>query len=91
VKEWLKLHNLHIDHVMIQSELKYLIGAKVAETRKWNRGMGSTQPKNHGFMSGTGINPAMTEWVLFLVGSGTEPNGTASQSTDRWRVMRTRC
>jgi len=28
VKEHVKLHNLHIDHVMIQAELKYLIGAK---------------------------------------------------------------
>ena len=29
MKERIKLHNLHIDHVMIQSELKYLIGAKL--------------------------------------------------------------
>ena len=29
VKERLKLHNLHIDHVTIQSELKYLIRANV--------------------------------------------------------------
>jgi hypothetical protein len=28
VKERLKLHNMHIDHVTIRSELKYLIGAK---------------------------------------------------------------
>jgi hypothetical protein len=28
VKERKKLHNLHIHHVMIRSELKYLIGAK---------------------------------------------------------------
>jgi len=33
VKERLKLHNLRIDHVMIQSELNYLIGAKVVP--KW--------------------------------------------------------
>jgi len=29
VKERLELHNLHTDHVMIRSEFKYLIGAKV--------------------------------------------------------------
>jgi len=29
MNEGLKLHNLHIHHVMIRSELKYLIGAKV--------------------------------------------------------------
>jgi len=28
VKERLKLHNLHTDHVMIRSELKYLFGSK---------------------------------------------------------------
>jgi hypothetical protein len=28
VKELLTLHNVCIDHVMIQSELKYLLGAK---------------------------------------------------------------
>jgi len=29
VKESVELHNLHTDHVMIRSELKYLIGGKV--------------------------------------------------------------
>jgi len=29
VKKRLDLHNLHTDHIMIQSELKYLIGGKV--------------------------------------------------------------
>jgi len=32
VKEGLKLHNLRTDHVTIQSELRYLIGGKVAGT-----------------------------------------------------------
>ena len=33
VKERTKLHNVHIDHVTIQSELRYLIGAKIEP--KW--------------------------------------------------------
>jgi len=33
VKEWLKLHNIRIDHVVIQSELKYLIEARNADIR----------------------------------------------------------
>jgi len=33
LKERPKLHNLRTDHVMIRSELKYLIGAKVVA--KW--------------------------------------------------------
>jgi hypothetical protein len=34
VKDRLKLHNLHIHHVMIRSELKYVIGAKNVGTAK---------------------------------------------------------
>ena len=33
MKERLKLHNLRTDHVMIQSELKYLIGAKIVNLK----------------------------------------------------------
>ena len=44
VKERLKLNNLRIDHVMIQSKLEYLIGAKVVGTVKWNRGLVRTRP-----------------------------------------------
>jgi len=77
VKERLKLHNLNTDHIVIRSELKYSIGAKVAGTVIWNCGPGSTQPKNSGFMSGPGNNPAKTEWVVLLGGSwpGRGPSG----------------
>jgi hypothetical protein len=34
VKDHAKLHLLHIYHIVIQSELKYLIGAKVRSSRK---------------------------------------------------------
>jgi len=33
VKERLKQHKLHINHVMIQSELRYLIGAKIVNLK----------------------------------------------------------
>jgi hypothetical protein len=49
VKERLVLHNLRTDHVMIQAELKYIIGVKAAGTIKWNRGPGTTRPKTLGF------------------------------------------
>jgi len=77
VKERLKLHNLHIDHVLIRSELKYLIGAKVAGTVIWNRGPGSTLPKNCWFMSGQVNNPAKTKRVGLLGSSwpGPGPSG----------------
>jgi hypothetical protein len=71
VKERLELHNLHTDHIMIQLELKYLIRAKVAKTIKRNRGQGTTQPKNCGFMSCLGDKPAKTNRVRFLAGFGT--------------------
>jgi len=91
VKERLELQNLCPDHAMIRSELKYVIGVKVAGTVEWNRGPGTTRPNNRGFMSGPGNNPAKTQWVGYLAGFGTEPNRTAGQKPDRWRVTRTRC
>jgi len=77
VKERLKLHNLHTDLIVIRSELKYLIGAKVARTVIWNRGPGSTRPKNCRSMSGPGNKPAKTERVGLLRSSrpGQGPSG----------------
>jgi len=77
VKELLKLHYLHTDHIMIQSELKYLIVAKVAWTVIWTRGPGSTRPKNPGFISSPGNKPVKTESVGLLGGSwpGLGPSG----------------
>jgi len=43
VNERLKLPNLHIDHVAIRSELKYLIGAKIVDL-KWRVVRGKTGP-----------------------------------------------
>jgi len=61
LKGLVELHDLHIHHVTIQSELRYQTGANVAGSIKWNRGPGSTRPKNRGFMSGPGEKPAMTK------------------------------
>jgi len=74
VKEPLILYNLRIDHVMIRSQLIYLNGAKVAGTVIWNRGPGTTRPKNRGFTSGPGNNPAKTKPFGFW--PGLEPNRT---------------
>ena len=85
------MYNLHMDHVTIRSQPIYLIGAKVAGTVIWNRGLGTTRQKNRGCMSGPGNNPAKTMRAAFLAGSGTEQNQTACQNPDGWRVTRTRC
>jgi hypothetical protein len=73
VKELVKLHNLRIHYVMIWSELKYLIGGKVAWTVIWKRGPGWTRPKNRGFMSGPGNNPVLVTRVGLLGGSWPRP------------------
>jgi hypothetical protein len=91
VNEWLVLHNLCTDQVMIRSELKYLIGAKVAGIVIWNRGTGTTQPKNLGFMSSLGNNPTKTERFGNLAGFRTKPNQTAGQKPDHWWVTQTCC
>jgi len=69
VKEGLELHNLHTDHLMMQSELKYLIGAKVVGTVKMEPRSGCNPAKNRGFMSGPGNKPTKTARFGFLGGS----------------------
>jgi hypothetical protein len=63
---------------------------QVVETVKWNRSRGLAWPKTCRFMSGLGNNPAKTNWVSFLAGSGTKPNQTMGQQLDLWRGTRTR-
>ena len=83
VKELVKLYNLHIHHVTIQSELRYLIGAKVVGTIKWNRGPGlcpvrvTNPPRQSG--SGCLAVPDPDRGLRF----GSNP--------DRSRVTRNRC
>jgi len=91
VKEQVRLDNLGLEHATIRSELRYLIGAKVAGTIKLELRGGYNPAKNRGFMSGPGNKPSKTMWFGFLAGSGTEPNRTAGQKPDGWRVTRTRC
>jgi len=91
MKERLIVHNLHIDHATIRSELRYLIGAKVEGTIIWNGGWGAALPKTHWFMSGPGNNPAKTEWVKFLDGSRMEPNSLCGYNPDCRQVTLNRC
>jgi hypothetical protein len=91
VKEPVILDNLGLEHATIRSELRYLIGAKVAGTVKLEPQGGYNPAKYRGCMSGPGNKPARTMRFGFLPGSGTEPNRTAGQKPDRWRVTQTRC
>jgi hypothetical protein len=63
VQEQLKLHNLRRDHIVIQWQLKYLIGVKFAGTVIYSGGPGLTRPQNCWFMSGPDNKPAKTAWV----------------------------
>jgi len=78
----LTLHNVCIDCVMIPSELRYSIGAKVAGTFRWNCGPSSTRPHYRGFMSGLGNNPAKRTPIGYLDGSGTQPDCSSSPILD---------
>ena len=69
VKELVKLHNLRVHFVLIQSELKFSVGVKVAGTIIRNSGPGSTWPNNGGFLSGLGTNPTLVTQVRFYGGS----------------------
>jgi len=58
VHEMMKLHNLGIVHVSIQSELKNVTGDKHVGTGNWNRSPVPTRPKTNSCMSSPGYNPA---------------------------------
>jgi len=49
VQELVKLHNLRTHHVMIWSELKYLIAARAVENLKLELQSGSNPAKNPWF------------------------------------------
>jgi len=55
VKEHAKLHLVHIYHIVIQSELKYLFGAKVLSLWKWGSAKCKTWPKDHSVRWGSGL------------------------------------
>jgi len=54
VKELVQLHNLHMYHVMIQSELKNLIAANAVGTAKLELWSGSATDKNPGLIVRSG-------------------------------------
>ena len=91
VKVRLKLHNLHIHHVMIWSELKYLIAAKNIGTAKWTRGLSSTWPKNTGFHFGPGNDPALVARFGCLAGPKSDRGLSSGSNPDRSWVTRNRC
>ena len=78
-KEQLELYNLCTDHVMIRSELKYLIGAKVAGTVKWNRGPVRV------------TTPPRQSWSGSLAVPNPDRGLGSSSNPDRSRVTRNRC
>ena len=81
VKDRLNLHNLYIHHVMIRSELRYLIGAKNVGTAKWTRGSVSTRPNNTGFRFGPGKNSPRHSGSGFWPGN--DPNATKKLAKNR--------
>ena len=78
-----KLYNRCIHHVMMLWDLRYLIGAEVAATVKWNHGAGATRRTNCGIMPGPGNNPAKAQRVWILARSRTEQNWTAGHYPGR--------
>ena len=69
VKELVKLHNLHIHHLMIRSELKYLMAAKAVGMVMFEPRSGSNTAKNPRFFVRSGLQPGATYPVRFLADS----------------------
>ena len=83
VKEYATLHLVHIYHIVIRSELRYLMGAKVCSSRQWGPAIWRTHPTNCRFMSGPGNKPARTQHVVYLGGSGTNLVHCSGPNLDR--------
>jgi len=73
VQERMKLQNQRPDHVMIRSEIKYLIRANGVGTIFLEVQSSSNRAKTHGSMSGAGKNPAKRERFRLLGGSQPGP------------------
>jgi len=52
IREHAKLHHLHIYHIVIQSELKYLIGGKVLSWQNGGTGQKTAASVQFGFLMG---------------------------------------
>ena len=91
VEELLTLHDLYIDHVTIRSELKYLIGSKVAGTIRWNRSPVPNWPKPQGVMSGPAYNMALVTQSTSLAVCHLDWGLWFSLNPDRTQVTRIWC
>jgi hypothetical protein len=91
VKERLRSHNLRINHVVIQLELRYWFGAKVAWPGKWNHDHSLILTKSLSIISGPDNNPAKKIVRRILDGFGTEQNHFSGPNADSWQVCRTNC
>jgi len=56
---------------------------EVTGTVQCSQGVGTTRPNNHGSMSSPGNKPPKTQWVRYLVWSGTELNYCACPNPDQ--------
>jgi hypothetical protein len=64
----LKLHNLDIDRITIQSDLQYRTGGNVAGAYMWNLVLGSTWSTTGGFLSRPGNDPAFLSLLEMVSG-----------------------
>jgi hypothetical protein len=68
MKENIKLHISHIDHVVMYFDPKYLIAANVVGILRWNSGLVSIRPTPCGFMCGPSNIPRLGSLVRLLGG-----------------------
>jgi len=74
-------------HIVIWSELKYLIGAKVLHSRKWGSAVCWTRPDIRGLMPSPGNDPTKAQRVGIMDGSGTEPNQFSGSNPDLLLIL----
>jgi len=87
VKQHAQLHLLHIYHILIWTELKYLIGGKVLSLQKWGSAVCKARPKFLRFGCSLGLEPLITRWLNSLAVStwtGQREPGTIANTICLW-------
>jgi hypothetical protein len=90
-KYHLRLHLLLIYHVVMRSQLIYIIRSKVQSLRKLGSAAPYTRQTHSVIMSSPGYHLAKTARFSFLDGSGTEQNSTPIRILDQSLVLQLSC
>jgi len=91
VNEQANQHLLHIYHIAIRLETKFLIGVKVLSLRKWVSAVGETRPRDRDCRCGPGLELLVIRWFASLAVPKLNQGLCSGAHPDQGRVCWNRC